>query len=130
MAWVGAALFGSAACTRRERVNAVPPATATANPSPPARNAALIDALRSSKLADVERAFDDRLRAAVPEARLAAVWKEATSDKGAFVDVHRVRHFETGAGEAELSTLRFERGFVDVRITQPRSQSDPFHQKW
>jgi hypothetical protein len=62
----------------------------------------MIDALRSSKLADVERAFDDRLRAAVPEARLAAVWKEATSDKGAF---------------------------VDVRITQPRSQSDPFHQK-
>jgi hypothetical protein len=89
----------------------------TAQSVQPQRSAALISALRRLSFDEAVSAFDERLLRAVPPQRLSDVWRRATAERGSFQDVHRVRTFPSSAGVVELSTLRFERGFVDVRVS-------------
>jgi len=123
---VGTLFLAGLSCTRHEDAKAPPRVSSASGVASPAvaaqgggeaRSAALIQALRQSRMTDAERDFDDRLRQAVPESKLASVWQQATVDKGAFVGVERVRRFHSAAGDAEITTLRLERGYVDVRVT-------------
>lgn len=76
----------------------------------------LVRDLAEGSLADVLRRFDDRMRTMLDAARLAEGWSQATSGRGALLEVTETASHVQGDVDVTVVTCRFERGELDVRV--------------
>ncbi len=85
------------------------------------RSATLVEELAAHDFAQAERQFDDRLRVAIPEAALGVAWARVEHDVGAPVSIEADRTFPRDGALVEVTTLRFQRGLADLRVTWTRA---------
>jgi uncharacterized protein len=76
----------------------------------------LVGDLSRADFEGATKGFDDTMRAALPEGRLATVWGDVVDHLGAFVAIERVRLLKHSAYRIAMVRCRFERGEKVVKI--------------
>jgi pimeloyl-ACP methyl ester carboxylesterase len=60
--------------------------------------------------------FDEKMQAALPEAKLPEIWKAVTTQAGAFKSQGAIRQDKSGQYDVVTVTCQFERATLDVRL--------------
>ncbi|HOE65331.1 MAG TPA: DUF3887 domain-containing protein [Candidatus Hydrogenedentes bacterium] len=74
-------------------------------------------ALTQNDFAAAYGRFDERMRAALPEAKLAEVWQGLLKEVGAFQKQAGIRHEKIQGFDVVFVTCEFERGKRDLQVT-------------
>jgi hypothetical protein len=91
------------------------PAAPAASPLERAARA-FVDELVAGRFGAAEARFDEPMRAALPEAKLAEAWRAALADLGPFVSVDAASAEQSGKATAIHLTARFARGRQDLKV--------------
>lgn len=94
-------------------------------PPPPAQEAQsltelaaqLIDLLSQERHAELAAHFDETVKAALPEDKLAAVWAQLTASVGEFVGVEGVREMEQGGYHVVVLNCKFTNASLDAKFS-------------
>lgn len=92
-----------------------PPAAPAASPLEGAVRA-FVEELSAGRFGAAAARFDEPMRAAMPEAKLADAWRGILADLGPFVSVDATSVEESGKTRAVHATTRFARGRQDLKV--------------